>query len=217
MRFEGEFRIPGRAEEVLGALEDVERMVKCMPGAGIEGRDQDGNYLGSMVVAFGPKKIKFKGKVKSTVDPAAGRGSLHVRGAAEMRTAAPAEVHVNYTVPPDPAATTPTSVVSLVSEAELGGVCADLRGLAANAVTQALMEMVLAARLAENSAASSLLAAPKSSAKPLRQSYKPHRLAAGGGAPRPGRLSAGRLFWLVVKARLSALAGWMRSKLHPRS
>jgi uncharacterized protein len=52
-------------------------------------------------------KLRFKGKVTSAVDVAAGRGSLDVRGAADMRTPAPAQVHVRYTVKADPAAASP--------------------------------------------------------------------------------------------------------------
>jgi carbon monoxide dehydrogenase subunit G len=88
MRFEGEFRVPGQPLAVLERFAEVERMVKCMPGASIDGRDDDGNYLGGMLVAFGPKKIKFKGKVTASVDFDSLTGKLHVRGAADMRAGA---------------------------------------------------------------------------------------------------------------------------------
>ena len=65
MHFEGEFRVPGKPDDVIRRFADVERMARCMPGAVIEGRDEQGNYLGGMLVAFGPKKIKFKGSVQS--------------------------------------------------------------------------------------------------------------------------------------------------------
>ena len=41
MRFEGEFRVAGRPDEVLDRFSDIERMVRCMPGAQIEGRADD--------------------------------------------------------------------------------------------------------------------------------------------------------------------------------
>ena len=59
MHFEGEFSVPGHPDDVIRRFADVERMARCMPGAAIEGRDEEGNYLGGMLVAFGPKKIKF--------------------------------------------------------------------------------------------------------------------------------------------------------------
>ena len=61
MRFEGEFSVPGKPAVVIQRFADVERMARCMPGAVIEGRDEEGNYTGGMLVAFGPKKIKELG------------------------------------------------------------------------------------------------------------------------------------------------------------
>ncbi|MDH4400728.1 MAG: SRPBCC domain-containing protein, partial [Burkholderiaceae bacterium] len=107
MRFEGEFRVPGQPRAVLERFAEVERMVKCMPGASIDGRDDEGHYLGGMLVAFGPKKIKFKGKVTASVDFESLTGKLHVRGAADMRAGARAEVNVVYTVRDDASASKP--------------------------------------------------------------------------------------------------------------
>ena len=148
MRFEGEFRVPGQPRAVLERFAEVERMVKCMPGASIDGRDDDGNYLGGMLVAFGPKKIKFKGKVTASVDLESLTGKLYVRGAADMRAGARAEVNVVYTVRDDASTSAPTSIVALTSEAELGGVLADFGSTGGIAVTQALMD-VFAQRCAE--------------------------------------------------------------------
>ncbi len=217
MRFEGEFKIPGQPAAVLAAFEDVERMVKCMPGASIDGRTPEGDYLGSMLVAFGPKKIKFKGKVKSAVDHAAGRGTLDVRGAAEMRTAAPAEVHVQYSVKQDPEASAPMTVVSLVSDAEIGGVMADFARTGGIAVTQALMTMFaerLAKEFSQGDSAPALTADADASAS---ASASAATAAPAGSVPTASEpveaFSAGSLFWLVVKAKLLGLRGWMRSKL----
>ena len=82
MQFEGAFRVPGRPEDVIVRFTDVERMARCMPGASIEGRDDEGNYLGAMTVAFGPKRIKFRGKMSCQFDIPGLRGTLRGRGAA---------------------------------------------------------------------------------------------------------------------------------------
>jgi uncharacterized protein len=123
MRFEGEFSVPGKPAVVIQRFADVERMTRCMPGAVIEGRDEEGNYTGGMLVAFGPKKIKFKGRVAVETDAAALTGSLRGRGAADMR-AARIEVRISYALRDDPA-TTGATLVTLTSDAELGGVLAD--------------------------------------------------------------------------------------------
>lgn len=201
MRFEGEFRVPGQPEQVLEGFADVERMVKCMPGAGIEGRDQEGNYLGTMLVAFGPKKIKFKGKVTCSVDPPASSGRLHVRGAADMRAAARIEVHVQYTVRADPTAESPTSIVSLTSDAELGGVLADFGRTGGIAVTQALMEM-FAQRVAEEF--SSEQRRTDSDADASSQTTQ------DASRPQPSALSVRLLLWAVLKGKLSFVADWMK-------
>src|SRR4051794_27811564 len=148
MQFQGEFRVPGDPDTVLRRFADIERMARCMPGATLEGPAVDGRYPGAMVVAFGPKKIKFVGKLGADVDLAAHTGRLHVRGGAELRAAARAEVDVVYTVRKDDVATTPTSIVSLTSTAQMGGVLADFARTGGEAVMRALMDS-FAARVAQ--------------------------------------------------------------------
>ena len=147
MEFTGEFRVPGHPDVVMARFADVERMARCMPGAVIDGRDADGNYTGAMVVAFGPKKISFRGRATHEVDAAAHTGKLIGRGAAEMR-AARIGVTVTYTVREDPGAKAPGSIVSLKAEAELGGVLADFARTGGIPVANALMAG-FAARMAE--------------------------------------------------------------------
>src|SRR5215472_3891868 len=117
MHFEGEFSVPGRPADVIQRFADVDRMARCMPGAAIEGRDEEGNYTGGMLVAFGPKKIKFRGRVAVETDTAALTGSLRGRGAADMR-AARIEVRIGYSLRDDPG-TQGATQVKLTSDAEL--------------------------------------------------------------------------------------------------
>ncbi len=199
MHFEGEFRVPGRPEEVLQRFADVERMVCCMPGASIGGRDQDGNYLGAMLVAFGPKKIKFRGKIACEVDPPTRTGRLHVRGAADLRAAARIEVRVVYTLREDPAAASRTSIVALTSDAELGGVLADFARTGGIAVANALME-TFAQRVAEEFGHEPPVATPSEASTQSPPPSPPHR---------PVALSAHFLVWAVIKAKLGAFAAWL--------
>src|ERR1700752_4661097 len=138
MHFEGEFSVPGKPQDVISHFADVDRMARCMPGAVIDGRDEEGNYLGGMLVAFGPKRIKFKGRVAVETDPAALTGSLRGRGAADMR-AARIEVRIGYTLRDDPAAPGAT-LVKLTSDAELGGVLADFARTGGVPFANALMQ-----------------------------------------------------------------------------
>ena len=178
MEFEGAFRVPGRPDDVMAKFTDVERMARCMPGATIEGRDEEGNYLGVMTVAFGPKKIRFRGKVSCQFDMANRSGMLRGRGAADLR-AARIEMRTSFSVAADPeaAADAPMSVVSLSSEADLQGVLADFAKTGGTALANVIMED-FAKRLAAE-------------------------FSEQGGAPAQASVSAHKVVWRAIKAKLS--------------
>lgn len=219
MRFEGEFRVPGHPRAVLERFAEVERMVKCMPGASIDGRDDDGNYQGGMLVAFGPKKIKFKGKVTASVDLESLAGTLYVRGAADMRAGARAEVKVVYTVRDDTTATTPTSIVALTSDAELGGVLADFGSTGGIAVTQALMD-VFAQRCAQEfsreaesvtgqtTAQTGAIGLAVSSTGNANETVRTAATSAASEPPNEA-LSANTILWSVLKTKFKKLKKWL--------
>ncbi len=185
MHFDGEFSVPGRPDDVIRRFADVERMTRCMPGAVIEGRDDEGNYLGGMLVAFGPKKIKFRGKVSVETDFAAHTGSLRGRGAADMR-AARIEVRIAYALRDDPAAAGST-LVTLNSDAELGGVLADFARTGGVPFANALMAD-FSKRVAAEFASDAPAAPP---------------------ATEPVPLAAHGLLWQVIKMKLARLAHWL--------
>lgn len=138
MHFEGEFSVPGSAETVIHRFADVPRMARCMPGAVLEPQADDGSWPGAMVVAFGPKKISFKGRVTTSFDFDALTGTLIGRGAADMR-AARIGVKVSFTLRNHTTAPVPTTVVKIVSDAELGGVLADFARTGGVAVANVIM------------------------------------------------------------------------------
>jgi carbon monoxide dehydrogenase subunit G len=178
MQFEGAFRVPGRPDDVMAQFTDVERMARCMPGASLEGRDEEGNYLGVMTVAFGPKKIKFRGKVSCDFDIAARSGILRGRGAADLR-AARIEVRTSFSVGPDPEAVedAPMSIVTLNSEADLQGVLADFAKTGGTALANVIMED-FAKRLAAE-------------------------FSGQGAAAAPTTISAHKVVWQAIKSKLS--------------
>lgn len=186
MHFEGEFSVPGKPEEVIRRFADVERMTRCMPGAAIDGRDEEGNYLGGMLVAFGPKKIKFKGRVTVATDFDALTGSLRGRGAADMR-AARIEVRIAYALREGEPGST---MVKLTSDAELGGVLADFARTGGVPFANALMAD-FSKRVAEEFATE----APKEPAPTP--------------AAEPVPLAAHGLLWQVIKAKLLQFARWI--------
>jgi carbon monoxide dehydrogenase subunit G len=158
-----------------------------MPGAVLEPQTDDGAWPGAMVVAFGPKKINFKGRVTCEFDLAAKTGTLHGRGSADMR-AARIGVKVAFALRDDPAAATPTTIVAVTSDAELGGVLADFARTGGVAVANVIMQD-FARRAAEEFASD----APSAQARQVS----------------PATLSAHGLLWQVVKAKLMQLVRWL--------
>jgi carbon monoxide dehydrogenase subunit G len=185
MHFEGSFSVPGKPRDVIRRFADVPRMSRCMPGAVLEPQAEDGSWPGAMVVAFGPKKINFKGRVTTAFDFDALTGNLHGRGSADMR-AARIGVKVGFTLRSDPAASAPTTMVDIVSDAELGGVLADFAltgGVAVANVIMADFARRAAAEFAQDEA-------------PLT-------------AATPAPLAAGSLLWVVIKVQVSRLGRWL--------
>jgi uncharacterized protein len=138
MHFEGEFRVPGKAADVIERFADVPRMARCMPGAVLEPQAEDGSWPGAMVVSFGPKKINFKGRASCEFDAQALTGSVHGRGTADMRSAR-IGVKVAFALSDAADSHTPETVVKIVSDAELGGVLEDFARTGGIAVANAIM------------------------------------------------------------------------------
>ncbi len=218
MHFEGEFSIPGKPADVIRRFADVPRMSACMPGAVLEPQAEDGSWPGGMVVSFGPKKIKFKGKATVDFDFDALTGSVHGRGTADMR-AARIGVKVAFTLRDDPETPKPATIVKVVSDAELGGVLADFARTGGIAVAQVIMAD-FARRAAEEfskdepeevvveaapdpvpsvASAEPVVAAPAAPAPPPRP-------AAVRPPPQPAApLQASGLIWVVIKAYLARI------------
>jgi carbon monoxide dehydrogenase subunit G len=197
VHFEGEFRVPGEAADVMRRFADVPRMARCMPGAVLEPQAEDGSWPGAMVVSFGPKKINFKGRATCDFDFDALTGVVQGRGAADMR-AARIGVKTSFALTDDPAAAEPTTVVKIVSDSELGGVLADFARTGGVAVANAIMAD-FARRAAEEFAKD---APPTPSPEPAASPPEPAQVE---NAP----LAAHGLLWVAVKAYLVRLGRWL--------
>jgi uncharacterized protein len=212
MHFEGEFSVPGKPADVIKRFADVPRMAGCMPGAVLEPQAEDGSWPGAMVVAFGPKKISFKGRVVATFDQDALTGSLQGRGAADMR-AARIGVKVNFTLHDNLAVSLPSTIVKIVSDAELGGVLADFARTGGVAVANVIMAD-FAQRASAEFAKDEV---PPDAPLPTDVAGADTGLSAGtahtqhpmpSSAP-PAPLSAHRLLWAVLKAQLARIGKWL--------
>lgn len=182
MHFEGEFRVPGKAADVIRRFSDVPRMARCMPGAVLNAQADDGSWPGAMVVSFGPKKINFKGKATCDFDEQALTGQVHGRGTADMR-AARIGVKVSFALSDVADAPRPETVVKIVSDAELGGVLEDFAKTGGIAVANAIM-MDFARRATEE----------------FSKDEAPAEEVATQPAQEVAALSGQVLVWVVVKA-----------------
>jgi uncharacterized protein len=81
MRLEQTFEVEAPLAQVWEALNDLERVAPCLPGAAITGHDEDGTYHGTFTVKLGPMTAAYNGTIKiEDVDEAAHRATLKARG-----------------------------------------------------------------------------------------------------------------------------------------
>ena len=82
MRIEHTFEVSAGADEVFAALNDLELVVPCLPGARITGRDDDGGFHGDLSVGFtrlrGTVAISASDPVTRTMELTTGHHSAHV-------------------------------------------------------------------------------------------------------------------------------------------
>jgi uncharacterized protein len=139
MEFDGHFSLPRPITEVVALFADVERVSAFMPGAHVEGRDENGWYLGSMVLSFGPKRITLRGKVNCIIDCEKMVGSIEGRAAADLR-AARVSGRLEYTLSEDRSGSRPGTIVHLTVKSDLQGVLAQFAKAGGIPVLNALMK-----------------------------------------------------------------------------
>ena len=81
MRLEQTFDVQAPLAQVWAALNDLERVAPCLPGAAITSHDEDGTYHGTFTVKLGPMTAAYNGTIRiEDVDEAAHRATLKARG-----------------------------------------------------------------------------------------------------------------------------------------
>lgn len=79
MRFANEISVDARADELFAFVSDPERVVRCLPGASLEGRDGE-DWRGAMSMKVGPIKASYRGTLRFVeLDPDARRAVMRVR------------------------------------------------------------------------------------------------------------------------------------------
>jgi uncharacterized protein len=81
MKLEQTFDVQAPLEQVWAALNDLERVAPCLPGAAITSHDEDGTYHGTFSVKLGPMTAAYNGTIRiEDVDEAAHRATLKAKG-----------------------------------------------------------------------------------------------------------------------------------------
>lgn len=210
--FDDQFEVQAAPDAVLRQFMNVEAVAQCVPGVTLDGRDEEGNYLGTMTVAFGPKRVKFQGRMKCEFDVAARTGVLSGGGAAAGRSAQ-VQMKTRFAIVP---AADGRSRVEITSRTEMHGVLAQFASAAGAAVAKQIMEE-FARCLGQVLACSS-----EESAGGARAPEQ-DRLTPMGSATqvptdagiRPRELSAAGMLWRMVAAKLRAW-GLLRSSARSR-
>lgn len=79
MRFSNEISVDAQADELFAFVSDPEQVVKCLPGASVEGRDGE-DWRGAMSLKVGPIKASYRGTLRFLeLDPEARRAVMRVR------------------------------------------------------------------------------------------------------------------------------------------
>jgi carbon monoxide dehydrogenase subunit G len=81
VRLEHAFEVAAPIDEVWAALNDLERVAPCLPGAAITERDEDGTYHGTFQVKLGPTTAAYRGTIRvESADEGTHTATLKARG-----------------------------------------------------------------------------------------------------------------------------------------
>ena len=81
MKLEQSFEVAAPIDQVWAALNDLERVAPCLPGAAITDHDEDGTYHGTFKVKLGPTTAAYRGTIKiESADESSHTATLKARG-----------------------------------------------------------------------------------------------------------------------------------------
>jgi uncharacterized protein len=198
MKLEQTFEVQAPLAQVWEALNDLERVAPCLPGAAITSHDEEGTYHGTFTVKLGPMTAAYNGTIKiEDVDEAAHRATLKARGT-DKRGQGGANATIVNTLSEHEGGTrveavTDFSITGRLAQFGRGGIMQDVS-------TRLLREFAecLSTRLAEPAAAA---AAPEPEPEQVASTPPPQPAP----APAPAPLKGGSLFFSVLWERIKGL------------
>jgi uncharacterized protein len=206
MRLEQTFEVEAPLAQVWEALNDLERVAPCLPGAAITSREEDGTYRGTFTVKLGPMTAAYNGTIRiEDVDEAAYTATLKARGSDKRGQGGASATIVNKLSEQEAGtrveAVTDFSITGRLAQFGRGGMMEDV----SNRLLRDFASC-LATRLAEPEVPSGAEVAAGEAA--------PEEVAAAGTkpastppptAPAPEPLRGGSLFFSVLWQRIKSL------------
>ncbi|ONF63385.1 SRPBCC family protein [Amycolatopsis keratiniphila] len=135
MILENQLSVPAGPDEVFALINDVERVAGCLPGATLDGR-QDDAYLGRVKVKVGPITAAYSGTVRFTDVTEADRSLRLVARGADAHGNGDAEADVTLTVREAPGGAT----IELRTDLSIRGKLAQFGKGAIGAVSTRLLD-----------------------------------------------------------------------------
>jgi uncharacterized protein len=81
MKLEQSFEVAAPIDRVWAALNDLERVAPCLPGAAITEHDEDGTYHGTFSVKLGPTTAAYRGTIRiENADESTHTATMKARG-----------------------------------------------------------------------------------------------------------------------------------------
>jgi carbon monoxide dehydrogenase subunit G len=149
MRLENEFEVPAPPADAWALLNDVPRVIPCMPGAALAETVDDSHWKATMHVKLGPISLQFATDVERTEsDPAAQRAVLSAK-ARELKGRGGANARIESTLG---AAENGGTKVTIATDLTLQGTVAQYgRGVVGDVANQLVKRFAdcLAAQLQE--------------------------------------------------------------------
>lgn len=219
MQLEQRFRLSAAAGRTWPAFRDVPLLVSCLPGASLDGPEQDGAWPLRFDVRLGPIAASFVGSGRLALDDAAHSGRFEGQ-AADRKTQSRVKGSAAFVLADDELGGTEVRVsidYALTGALAQFGRAGIVRELAAALTAQ--FAQSLQARLAEREAAappaapraealadtdSNGLAEPAASGSPAPAAIPAPPLPPDPSSPATP-LSLGPLLWAALKARLAGL------------
>ena len=131
MKLEQSFEVAAPIDEVWAALNDLERVAPCLPGATITEHDEDGTYHGTFQVKLGPTTAAYRGTIKiESADESSHTATLKARGTDKRGQGGASATIVNTLVEHDGATTvnavTDFSITGRLARFGRGGMMQDI-------------------------------------------------------------------------------------------